>query len=92
MTTIAVLTLSTVIGALLAYSLFRRKPEQGFRYLSFIVGANLGGVAITLIFGQDQTSWYLDGLGFGFLLYWLVSRRQLSMAQRSDTKAGSQIR
>lgn len=73
MTAIDVLLLSTVLGILLAHSLFQHKRENGFTYLGFVVGVNLGGVAITLIFGQDQTSWYLDGLGFGFLLYWLIS-------------------
>lgn len=77
MTTVNVLMLSTVIGALLAHALLRHKRRKGFSYLGFIVGANLGGVAIALIFGADQTSWYLDGLGFGFLLYWLVSLGKL---------------
>ena len=41
-------------------------------YLWVILGVTLGAIFIDIIADQNQTSWYLDGLGIGFLLYWII--------------------
>jgi hypothetical protein len=69
--TAGALVLGTVIGYL-AHYLVRRDPEPGVEDLGAIVGVVLGSVVFNVITGQDQTSWYLIGLGVGFFLYWLA--------------------
>lgn len=73
MTTAAIgaLVLGIVIGYLTHY-LVRRDQEAGVGDLAVIIGAVLGATVFKVITGQDQTSWYLIGLGVGFFLYWLA--------------------
>lgn len=69
--TVGAVVLGVVIG-FLAHYLIRRDPEPGIEDLAAIVGVVLGSVVFNVITGQDQTSWYLIGLGVGFFLYWLA--------------------
>lgn len=69
--TVGAVVLGVVIG-FLAHYLIRKDPEPGIEDLAAIVGVVLGSVVFNVITGQDQTSWYLIGLGVGFLLYWLA--------------------
>ena len=68
---VGALVLGVVIG-FLAHYFVRRDPEPGVEDLGAIVGVVLGSVVFNIITGQDQTSWYLIGLGIGFFLYWLA--------------------
>jgi len=66
-----VLIFGVVIGFLLCH-LLKHCHQSGMAYLWVILGVTLGAIFIDIIADQNQTSWYLDGLGIGFLLYWII--------------------
>lgn len=66
-----VLIFGVVIGFLLCH-LLKRCHQSGMAYLWLILGVLLGGIFIAIIADPNQTSWYLDGLSIGFLLYWII--------------------
>jgi hypothetical protein len=61
--------LGMVLGYL-THFLVRRDVNPGVKDLGGIVGIIVGGVALKVLAGPDETSWYLIGLGVGFFLYW----------------------
>lgn len=82
---VGALILGVVIGYL-AHYFVRREPEPGVEDLGAIVSVVLGSVVFNVITGQDQTSWYLIGLGIGFFLYWialLAGREQVRELRRA---------
>lgn len=60
-----------VVGFLFCH-LVKRCHQSGMAYLWVILGVILGGIFIAIIADPNQTSWYLDGLGIGVLLYWII--------------------
>jgi len=76
---IGALVLGMVLGYL-AHYMVRRDQQAGVGELAVVIAALLGAAVFKVITGQDQTSWYLIGLGVGFFLYWfqlLLSREQI---------------
>lgn len=85
---IGALVLGIVLGFLTHY-LVRRDQEPGIEDLAAIIAAVLGAQVFKVITGQDQTSWYLIGLGVGFFLYWLallLGREQVKQLKMQNKK------
>ncbi len=61
-----------VVIGFLSCHLLKRSHQPGIAYLWIALAVVSGGIFVSVIADLNQTSWYLDGLGFGFLLYWLT--------------------
>ena len=66
-----VLIFGVVIGFLFCH-LLKRCHQSGMAYLWMTLAVVSGGILISVVADPNQTSWYLDGLGIGFLLYWII--------------------
>lgn len=60
-----------VVGFLFCH-LLKRSHQRGIAYLWMTLAVVSGGILISVVADPNQTSWYLDGLGIGFLLYWII--------------------
>ena len=85
MAVIGVLLLGVAIGFIFCL-LLRRNGQRGIVYLYASLGVVFGAIFVSLTAGENQLSWYLDGLATGVLLCWCTLFRGLGEIKRLLTK------